>query len=148
MGVVELDQAGTDVVDQVGLGEHEDRVGTSVRRQRLPALDATGERTVQPADEEHEVEVGGQQLVVVAARGPAPQERRTREEGRHLFAVDHEPVAHRQRVDAASQLHRAIPGGSAHLHGHAVVSQHATWLRVRAMLRRAARPNDRSNRCR
>ena len=128
-----------EVVGQVGLGEHEHRVGAGIPGQGLAALDAPGgDGPVEAAGEEHEVDVGGQELDVVATRGPPPQQRGPIEQRQHVLAVERQPVADGHRLDPAAQLHHAVARRRADLHGHPVVAQHAAGLRGRPVLRRAA----------
>ena len=111
MLLVDRGERGVEVVGQVGLGEHEDRVGAGVPGQRLAALDpAGGDRSVEAAHEQHEVEVGGEELLVLAARGPAAQQRGPIQQAEHLLAVEGQPVADRDGLHPAAQLHAPVPG--------------------------------------
>ena len=131
VGVGQLRQRGIGRGDQVGLREHEDGVGPGIPRQRLAPLDATGrQRSIEPADEQHEVDVGGEQLVLVTTGCTSSQQRRARQQGHHLLAIDHEPVADRDGLDAPPKLHRPVAAWRAHLHRHTVVAKHAPRLGV------------------
>src|SRR3546814_6284817 len=90
---------------------------SGVPRQRLTTLHATGgDGAIETADEQDEIDVGGEQLPVVAAGGAATQERSPRQQAEHLLVVECEPVADRDRLDTTSELHRAVSARRADLH--------------------------------
>src|SRR3546814_7520850 len=97
---------------------------SGVPRQRLATLHATGgDGAIETADEQDEVDVGGEQLPVVAAGGAATQERRPRPQAEHLLVVDGAPVADRDQPDTTSALHRAVSARRAELHPSTVLMQ-------------------------
>src|SRR3546814_12832548 len=108
---------------------------SGIPRQRLATLHAAGgDGAIETADEQDEVDVGGEQLPVVAAGGAATQERRPRQQAEHLLVVEGEPVADRDRLDTTSELHRAVSARRADLHRYTVVTQHPSGLRVGPVL--------------
>ena len=96
-----------------------------------------------PHDEQHEVEVGGEELVVVAARGPAAQQRGPVEQPEHRLAVEGEPVADGERLDAAAELDHPLAGRGAPPAPRRRRGGAPARVRPRRRARRAARPSDR-----
>ena len=82
------------VVDEVGLGQHDRRHGAGVPRERHEPVDAAGlHRAVEPAHDEHAVDVGGELLGVVVHGRSAGQQRGAGQH-RHGRPVGHgHPVA-------------------------------------------------------
>ena len=72
--------------------------------------------------------------MVVAARGPAAQQRRAVQEAEHLLAVEGQPVADGDGSTPRRSLTSGRPPAVRDLHGDAVVAQDATGFGRRAVL--------------
>lgn len=109
------------------LREHHDRLGAGVPGEDGAALDATRlHRPVEPADEQHRVDVGGDGLLGVGPGGTAAQEGGAGEDGDGPAAGAGEPVA-----DGGGRVEAAVEGRGDHAvrggeqEGRAVVTDDA-----------------------
>ena len=102
---------------QVALVQHHHRVGAAFHAQGQVALQpAKVEIAVQSADQEHQVDVGGDRLLVFPPPGRAPREQRAPRQHSfddRLFRIDHargHPIAHHRHGGAGG---RVVPKGAA-----------------------------------
>ena len=106
----DLRQASIDVVTHVGLVEHDDRIGPAVPGDGKVALDppqVEGPAAVEATDEEHRVDIGGNDLLLRTAAGDLAREaalpRQHGRDGRLAFVrpkPDRHPVADGWQVAA------------------------------------------------
>jgi len=112
-------------VDQVGLGQHDERDGPGGAHLHDEALDPPRlDRAVEPPDDPDAVDVGGHDLATTARRVAALEQRGAGEHRDHRLGVDQDPVADGERGQGRAQRSGRGPVGAGDDHGDAVVADH------------------------